>query len=104
MGRGAAREPLADLRILEPGLWSKIPAEIWAMETRLIERQASDFRLLAPDEPKARAGYEAEHPQLLNARLNSLSQMFPKAVAADEPHPDDPGDDDDPRDDDQDDD
>jgi hypothetical protein len=74
------------LRILEPGLWSGVPADCWALEFRMIEKQGSDFRLLAPDEPSARAAYESAHPEQVTRRrklLESVGQARLFADAAD---------------------
>jgi len=70
---------VAAMAILEPGLWSTMPAEVWRMETRLSERQGAEFRLLSPDVPAARAAYVAAHPELARARVTALAQLKPVA-------------------------
>ena len=73
---------MPELRILEPGLWSKLPEACYALELRLIDKQGADFHLLSPDEPDARAAYEAEHPEQVDRRRKLLEsvtvhEMFP---------------------------
>ena len=68
MGRSKKRKPLPEMRILETGLWTSHAAEIWDMELRLAEKQGSEFRLLAPDEPEARANFEEANPKKVVAR------------------------------------
>jgi len=78
-GRARRRVTVAAMAILEPGLWSTMPAEVWRMETRLSERQGAEFRLLSPDVPAARAAYVAAHPELARARVTALAQLKPVA-------------------------
>jgi len=52
---------------------------VWRMEMRLSERQGAELRLLAPDEPAARAGYIAAHPELARARVAALAELKPVA-------------------------
>lgn len=68
MGRGKHRKVLPEMRLLETGLWASHAAELWAMELRLSEKQGSELRILAPDEPEARAAFVAQHPESLCAR------------------------------------
>ncbi len=80
--RKKRKAPLAELRILEPGLWSRLPEACYALELRLIDKQGADFHLLSPDEPEARADYEAEHPEQVDRRRKLLEsvtvpEMFP---------------------------
>ncbi len=77
MGRGRNRHLLPEMRILEAGLWSAIPDEVWEMELRLSEKQGSEFRLLSPDEPSARAACEIAHPDLVRARAAFLESLVP---------------------------
>ena len=77
MGRSKSRRLVPEMRILEPGLWSALPDEMWEMELRLAEKQGAEFRLLAPDEPDARAAYEAAHPGLVELRMESLASLVP---------------------------
>lgn len=74
--RKKRKVPVAELRILEPGLWSRIPATCYSLELRLIEKQGADFRLLAPDEPAARSTYEAAHPQQIDRRRELLKRAI----------------------------
>ena len=83
MGRGKARKVVTEMRILEPGLWSARQEGVWDMKLRLSENQAAEFRLLAPDEPEARAAFEAEHPDKVRARnLARKSYARPKGLFA----------------------
>jgi hypothetical protein len=80
--RRKRKAPQAELRILEPGLWSECPAACWELELRLIEKQGADFRILSPDEPAARTTYESEHPEQVDRRRKLLEsvtnlEMFP---------------------------
>ncbi len=79
MGRGDSKQTVAELAILEPGLWSALPREVWEMELRLSEKQKAEFCLRAPDEPEARAAYVAQHPQALHARQALLKDFEPAA-------------------------
>jgi hypothetical protein len=78
-GRARRRVTVSEMGILEPGLWSTMPAEVWRMEMRLSERQGVEFRLLSPDEPAARAAYIEAHPELARARAAALAQLKPVA-------------------------
>ena len=83
MGRGKDRKVVKEMRILEPGLWSARPEDMWDMELRLSENQAVEFRLLAPDEPEARAAFEAAYPDKVRARdLARKSYARPKGLFA----------------------
>jgi hypothetical protein len=78
-GRGKRRKTVSEMTLLEPGLWSTMPTEVWRMEMRLSERQGAEFRLIAPDEPAARAAYAEAHPDLGRARAAALAQLKPVA-------------------------
>ena len=69
--------PQATLSLLESGLWSAVPEEIWKLELRVSEKQGTEFRLLAPDEPAARADFESDHPELVQARNDLLASLAP---------------------------
>ncbi|MGE4073564.1 MAG: BREX-6 system adenine-specific DNA-methyltransferase PglX [Lysobacterales bacterium] len=75
MGRGSKRKPVPEVRILEAGLWSTMPLEIWDMEMRLIEKQGVDFQLRSPDESEARAALVAGLPELVTAREQRLLEL-----------------------------
>lgn len=66
-----------ELRILETGLWTRHPAECWQLELDLIEKQGADFHLRSPDEPEARAAFEAAHPELVAEREAMLLELIP---------------------------
>lgn len=78
-GKAKRRTTVSEMNILEAGLWTAIPAEVWRMEMRLSERQGAEFRLLAPDEPAARAAYAAAHPDLAKDRVSYIAQLKPFA-------------------------
>jgi hypothetical protein len=78
MGRGKSRGRVAELRILEPGLWSAHAGAIWEMELRLAEKQGAELRILAPDEPEARAEFEATHPEKAHRRKQLLATFAPR--------------------------
>ena len=78
-GRARRRTTTPEMALLEPGLWSAMPAEVWRMEMRLSERQGAEFRLIAPDEPAARAAYAEAHPELARARAAALAHLKPVA-------------------------
>ncbi|MBK1717206.1 BREX-6 system adenine-specific DNA-methyltransferase PglX [Thiocystis violacea] len=75
MRSGGKRRPIPEFPILEPGLWTARPARVWAMELRLAEKQEADFRLNAPDEPTARAEFEAANPGLVQERWAFLADL-----------------------------
>ncbi|HUE96782.1 MAG TPA: hypothetical protein VMN39_08985, partial [Longimicrobiaceae bacterium] len=77
MGRGKLRKILSEMPIHESGLWSKIPDHCWEMELRLSMRQGTECRLLAPDEPNARAEYEAANPDKVAERTEILANLTP---------------------------
>jgi hypothetical protein len=71
------KKPLAELRLLEPGLWAAVPEACWSLELKLSEKQGSEFRLLAPDEAEARAAFEKAHPEIVAARKRLLANLTP---------------------------
>ena len=78
IGRGLSRAPVPTMSILESGLWSARPNLVWELELRVAKVQRQDFRLLAPDEPAARAALVATHPKLVAHRkklLDDLAQL-----------------------------
>jgi hypothetical protein len=92
MGRSKKRRLVSELRLLESGLWSAHPEALWAMELRLSEKQGAELRVLAPDEPEARAAYEAAHPGLVVSRAELLKGLVPPADLFDGSDDDDDGD------------
>jgi len=74
-GRGKDAKPIAELTLLEPGLWSALPEACWDLETKIIDKQGAPFRLLAPDEPQARAAYEKANPAESNKRAELLRSV-----------------------------
>ena len=82
MGRGNNRKLVAEMTILEPGLWSALPRQVWDMELRLGERQGSEFRLIAPDEAEAREQLLEAHPHLATDRRAFLQGLAPQGELA----------------------
>ena len=72
------KEAQAELKLLEPGLWSAVPEQCWNLELRIMEKQKTEFHLRAPDEPDARAALEAAQPRLLKVRQSLLLKVQPK--------------------------
>lgn len=77
MGRGKSRKVVPEMRILETGLWPAHAEALWEMELRLAERQGAEIRILAPDEPAARAAFEAAHPERVHDRKSFLASLVP---------------------------
>ena len=50
------------------------------MELRLTEKQGSEIRILAPDEPQARAAFEQAHPKRVRERREFLSHLTPATL------------------------
>jgi hypothetical protein len=82
MGRGNNRKLVGEMTILEPGLWSALPRQVWDMELRLGERQGSEFCLIAPDEAEARGQLLAAHPHLATDRRAFLQGLAPQGELA----------------------
>jgi hypothetical protein len=79
MGRGKRRKLVPEMRLLEPGLWSAHAEAFWKMELRLAEKQGAELRILAPDEPEARAAFEAKYPEKVPERKTFLADLVPPA-------------------------
>jgi len=77
MGRSKSRQLLPEMQILETGLWSALPDEVWDMELRLSEKQGSELRLVSPDEPAARAAFETAHPDRVKYRVQFMADLVP---------------------------
>jgi hypothetical protein len=75
--RRKQKKPLAELSILETGLWTRMPLACWELELKLAEKQQTEFRLLAPDEPAARAKFEKAHSDQVKARGKLLKKLHP---------------------------
>jgi len=74
-GRGKKARPLAELGLLEPGLWRHHPGGCWDLEAHVINHQSADFRLLAPDEPEARAAFMQANPGKVEERRALLASL-----------------------------
>jgi hypothetical protein len=79
MGRAKGRQLVHQLPLLEAGLWTAHPAELWALELRLSEKQGAELRITAPDEPEARAAYAAAQPAVVAERRALLAGLVPQA-------------------------
>ncbi|MFL4905934.1 BREX-6 system adenine-specific DNA-methyltransferase PglX [Streptomyces sp. MMS24-I2-30] len=77
MGRGKGRKLVSEMHILETGLWAARAEALWEMELRLAEKQGAELRILAPDEPDARATFESQFPQKARARKDFLANLVP---------------------------
>lgn len=77
MGRGKSRKAVSEMRILETGLWVAHAEALWDMELKLADRQGAEIRILAPDEPAARAAFEAAHPDRIQDRRSFLASLVP---------------------------
>ncbi len=77
MGRGKKRTQVAELRLIESGLWGAHPAALWDIELRLTEKQEAAFHIRAPDEPAARAAFLAEHPEKAQDRDDLMRRLSP---------------------------
>jgi hypothetical protein len=77
MGRGKRRGVVAEMPILETGLWTGHAAALWDLELDLAERQGAEIRILAPDEPAARAAFAAANPDLVRDRTAFLAGLVP---------------------------
>lgn len=80
LGRGLSRAPVETMSLLESELWTALPASLWNIELRVSEKQGREFRVLAPDEPQARAAYEAAHPHKVEERKRFLEELVPPPV------------------------
>lgn len=74
-----------EMRILEVGLWSSLPDEVWGMELRLSEKQGAEFRLVSPEEGEARAAFEKQNPKLVEARRMRMAELVPVQELFDSP-------------------
>ncbi|MCM0673228.1 BREX-6 system adenine-specific DNA-methyltransferase PglX [Micromonospora phytophila] len=84
MGRGKGRKLVPEMLVLERGLWTDYPGELWEMELRLAEKQGAELRILAPDEPEARAAFEGLHPEKVRERQGFLANLVPPAELFDD--------------------
>jgi hypothetical protein len=69
-----------ELHTPETGLWTDHPDLVWALEMRTAEKLGHDFHLRAPDEPAARAAYEATHPQDVARRADLIQGLAPPTL------------------------
>lgn len=89
MGRAKRRRLVSTVTLQEAGLWSREPKRLWDMEWRLSEKQGAELRILAPDEPEARAALLQQHPELAPSRAQLLAALTPAHdLFSDDPDPD----------------
>lgn len=89
MGRGKRKKLLTAMSLLETGLWTTSTDAMWALELRLSEKQGAEVRILAPDEPEARAAFEADHPDRARARIQRIAALVPPPELFDGPDDED---------------
>jgi hypothetical protein len=77
MGRGKRRKVVSEMRVMETGLWTGHAEDLWDLELDLAERQGAEIRILAPDEPAARAAFEAAQPEKVADRKDFLASLVP---------------------------
>jgi hypothetical protein len=65
------------LTLLETGLWTHEAGRCFALELRVSEKQGTEFRLLSPDEPEARANFVSNNPAEVTRRAQLLSRLRP---------------------------
>ena len=69
--RRKQKKAQAELRILEPGFWSRMPDKCWDLERRIIEKQREDFHLRLPTsrnaERRTRPSIRAEYDKGRNS-------------------------------------
>ena len=76
-------EPLKEMRLLEPGLWSAEPYRCYELELTVLEKQRVEFRILAPDEPESRTEFEATHLDQVARRKSLLAKANEKLLFPD---------------------
>lgn len=79
-GRGKDAVVVSEMTLLEPGLWSSRPEACWALELEIIEKQKAGFYLRAPDEPEARAAFEAANPEKVTDRRDLMAKVAPQEL------------------------
>lgn len=75
MGRSKNRKLVPSMTILESVFWSNYPADIWAMEIRLSQKQGIEFRLLSPNEDAARTTFSGTHHDEVRNRETILKTL-----------------------------
>ena len=87
------RKPLPSYTLTANTLWSAHPDTCWQLEDAIILKQRSEFHLLSPDEPTARAQYIKSNPDAQKRRdelLRTIALQTPSLTGL----PPDPDDDD----------
>jgi hypothetical protein len=82
------RKPIPAYTLAFPGLCPAHPDVCWQLENTIIAKQRAPFRLLAPDEPRARAAYLKANPGEETRRAELLRQHDTPEMF-DDPDPDD---------------
>ncbi len=67
--------PIAQMQLLETGIWSAAAAHCWELEMKTIQKQQADFQLTAPDAEKSRAAYAKAHPQMAAQHTELLAAI-----------------------------
>jgi len=77
MGRGDKKKLVPELRLLESGIWTARPEQVWELEDKLTHKQQHPFRVQAPDAAQARSALLAAQPELDHARRQAESALSP---------------------------
>ncbi|MEX1027864.1 MAG: BREX-6 system adenine-specific DNA-methyltransferase PglX [Candidatus Paceibacterota bacterium] len=68
-------EPVAEMRLLEPGIWSAVPHRCWELELATSKKQAAAFRLDAPDAEVCRKAFAQANPEQAAVRQELLAGL-----------------------------
>ena len=71
------KKPQTEMRLLDAGLWTARPAECWAMELFVSEKQGVEMFLRAPDAPTAREEFLRKYPDEVKRRLTLVNSLKP---------------------------
>ena len=67
--------PIAQMQLLETGIWSAAAVPCWELEMKTIQKQQADFQLTAPYAEKSRSAYAKAHPQMAAQRAELLAAI-----------------------------
>ncbi len=87
--RRKTKAPVASLTLLDPGLWTTHPGDVYELELSISDKQGLEFRLLSPDEPASRASFEAANPHRAAARRALIADLRPPQLALEAAESDD---------------
>ncbi|MBL8786988.1 MAG: hypothetical protein JNJ59_18935 [Deltaproteobacteria bacterium] len=79
--RRNAKGPIPTLTLLDPGLWTEHPGDVYELELELSKKQGLEFLILAPDEPTARATFESQNPARASNRRTFVAGLKPAELA-----------------------